>query len=163
MRDVSIAKLSPSRQPHESRPLRADAVRNRALILESARAVFAERGLDASLDDIARRAGVGVGTLYRRFADRDELIEAIFEERIQEQLTRIRTAIEIPDAWEALVGFLWTTCGELATDRGMRQFFLGAARGQACMTRGRQLLYPLTAELVERGLARLPSTPDPRA
>jgi len=64
------------------RPLRADAERNRLRILDAAQRVFAVRGLQASLDDVAREAGVGVGTVYRRFADKDELVEALFSSRI---------------------------------------------------------------------------------
>ena len=61
------------------RPLRKDAERNRRRILDAAREVFAERGLDAGLDHIARHAGLGVGTVYRRFPDKERLIEALFE------------------------------------------------------------------------------------
>src|ERR687893_559304 len=64
------------------RPLRADAERNRQRILAAASTVFAERGLDVSLDDIAGAAGVGVGTVYRRFPDKDALIDALFEDKI---------------------------------------------------------------------------------
>ena len=67
-----------------SRPLRKDAVRNRALLVAAAREVFAERGLDASLDDVAHRAGLGVGTAYRHFANKYELARAIFGEAIDE-------------------------------------------------------------------------------
>ena len=66
----------------DSRPLRKDAARNRALLLDAAREVFAERGLEASLDDIARHAGLGVGTAYRHFSNKYELAQAIFAEAI---------------------------------------------------------------------------------
>jgi AcrR family transcriptional regulator len=61
------------------KPLRRDAARNRELILQTAAAVFAEQGLDAGYDEIARRAGIGVGTVYRRFPERAELVQALFE------------------------------------------------------------------------------------
>ena len=64
------------------RPLRADAERNRRRILAAAAEVFADRGLDVSLDDIAAAAGVGVGTVYRRFPNKDSLIDALFEEKM---------------------------------------------------------------------------------
>lgn len=60
------------------RPLRADAARNRQLIIDAARELFAEEGIDVTLDDVARRAGVGVGTVYRRFASKEELIDGVF-------------------------------------------------------------------------------------
>jgi AcrR family transcriptional regulator len=63
-------------------PLRADAARNRERILEAAEAVFVERGADASLEEVAKRAGVGIGTLYRRFATRDELLAALSDARL---------------------------------------------------------------------------------
>ena len=68
--------------PNE-RPLRRDAERNRQRILDAARVVFAERGLRGSHDDIAREAGVGVGTVYRRFPDKEQLIDALFEEQLR--------------------------------------------------------------------------------
>ena len=68
--------------PGPSRPLRADAEANRQRILGAATAVFSERGLAVPMEEIAAAAGVGVGTLYRRFPDRHHLIEALFEERL---------------------------------------------------------------------------------
>ena len=68
----------------EPRQLRADAERNRLRIIEAARDLFAERGLEVSMDEVAERAGVGVGTVYRRFANRDDLITAIFAEHLKE-------------------------------------------------------------------------------
>ena len=69
--------------PISDRPLRRDAERNRQRILEAARDAFAEEGLSVTLDEIARRAGVGVGTVYRRFPDKEQLIEALFEDQMQ--------------------------------------------------------------------------------
>ena len=66
----------------KDRPLRADAERNRRRILEAAAEEFAERGLGVTMDSIAARAGVGVGTVYRRFPDKAELLEALFEEKL---------------------------------------------------------------------------------
>lgn len=63
-------------------PLRADAARNRARILEAAEAVFVERGADASLEEVAKRANVGIGTLYRRFPTREDLLAAVSDERL---------------------------------------------------------------------------------
>ena len=96
---------SPS-SPASERPLRRDAERNRLRILQAAREVFADRGLDASLDQIAAHAGVGVGTVYRRFADKDALIDALFEERIDEVTAAGQRALSASDPWEGLVGFL---------------------------------------------------------
>jgi AcrR family transcriptional regulator len=88
-------------------PLRADARRNRDQIIAAARTIFAEQGPDVPMEEIARAAGVGVGTLYRRFPDRDALIGAVARDNFGRVLTEARAAIaEEPTAWEALVRFL---------------------------------------------------------
>ena len=88
-------------------PLRADARRNRDQIIAAARTIFAEQGPDVPMEEIARAAGVGVGTLYRRFPDRDALIGAVARDNFGRVLTEARAALaEEPTAWEALVRFL---------------------------------------------------------
>jgi AcrR family transcriptional regulator len=85
-------------------PLRADARRNRDQILVAAREIFAERGADVPMEEIARRASVGVGTLYRRFADREALIRAVFFEGFQTVAEEVHAAVtEEPTAWAALM------------------------------------------------------------
>src|ERR1700760_870890 len=84
------------------RPLRRDAERNRQRILEVAREAFAEDGLAVTLDEIARRAGLGVGTVYRRFPDKEQLIDALFEDRLAEILATANASLEIVDPWEGL-------------------------------------------------------------
>jgi AcrR family transcriptional regulator len=86
------------------RALRSDAKRNRDQLLAAAREVFTERGAEASLEEIARRAGVGVGTLYRHFPTRQTLVEAVYVEEVE---ALCRSAVDHPDAssWDALV--LW--------------------------------------------------------
>jgi AcrR family transcriptional regulator len=87
--------------------LRADARRNRDQIIATARSMFARGGLDVPMEEIARGAGVGVGTLYRRFTDRDALIRAVLEDNLTRLLTEIRAAAaEEPTAWQALVRLL---------------------------------------------------------
>ena len=71
------------------RPLRADAARNRTLILDAARAAFADGGLDVGVEEIARRAGVGKGTLYRRFPTKEALVRAIFDDILEDFMTTI--------------------------------------------------------------------------
>src|SRR4051812_30038144 len=78
----------------EPAPLRADAERNRQRILDAAREVFADRGLDVTLDEIARHAGVGVGTAYRRFPNKEALVEALMVERIGELEQLARECLE---------------------------------------------------------------------
>lgn len=130
------------------RPLRSDAQRNRLRILSAAREVFARRGLDASLDEIADAAGVGVGTVYRRFPDKDALIDALFEERIGEITAAARRASESSDPWEALVWFLREACALQARDRGLKQALF--TRGRERVEQARETILPLVTELVAR-------------
>ena len=88
------------------RARRADAVRNRARIREVAEEVFAEQGVGAPVDEIARRAGVGVGTLYRHYPTKEQLIEAILMERFEQMLAHAREFTQAPDPTEAFFDFL---------------------------------------------------------
>ncbi|MFW0797693.1 helix-turn-helix domain-containing protein [Gordonia sp. CPCC 205515] len=99
--------------------LRADAERNRLRILEAARELFAERGLDVTLDDVASHAGVGVGTVYRRFANRDELIVGVLTEHLARVAEAARGALDSPDPWQAVVDLLTLMASSMATDRGL--------------------------------------------
>jgi len=141
--------MSQSAPPSE-RPLRRDAERNRRRILEAARVVFADRGLSGSHDEIAREAGVGVGTVYRRFPDKEQLIDALFEERIQEIADVARAATVQPDPWEALVGFLMRTQELQSQDRGLKELVLGGSRGAERALAARSLIAPLAAQVLQR-------------
>jgi AcrR family transcriptional regulator len=83
--------------------LRADAARNRAKVLDAARAAFAEHGTDAQMEDIARRAGVGVGTVYRHFPTKQALAEALVEERFERTIAYATELLDEPDPWRAIV------------------------------------------------------------
>jgi AcrR family transcriptional regulator len=103
----------------EAEHLRADAERNRQALLSAARKVMSEQGLDAPLDEIARRAGVGNATLYRRFPTRADLIVAVCEERMAEHVHAVEEALAEPDSWEALRHYI-TAAGALqARDRAI--------------------------------------------
>jgi AcrR family transcriptional regulator len=132
------------------RPLRADAARNRARLLAAAKAVFAERGLDATMDEVARRAGVGVGTAYRRFRNRDDLIAALFEERLQEFMAALDDALADTDAWRGLSGFLERSMEMQAEDRGFKELLLQSVDGRERISRFRAHIRPLVTELVRR-------------
>src|SRR5215207_8786647 len=85
--------------------LRADAERNRQRLVESARDLFADRGLDVTLDDIARHAGVGIATAYRRFPNKDAIVEELMAGRIRELEAIARECLEEPDPWLGLARF----------------------------------------------------------
>ncbi|QIS10652.1 TetR family transcriptional regulator [Nocardia arthritidis] len=120
-----------------SKPLRADAARNRDRLLAAATAVFAERGLDAPLEHIARRAGVSIGTLYAHFPSREAFFAAIFPERLA-ALDRIgAAALAQPDPWTGFVQFLTDLFALQAEDRGLndalaQRFPDGVDIGEAC-------------------------------
>jgi AcrR family transcriptional regulator len=135
------------------RPLRRDAERNRQRILEAAREVFAKRGLDATMDDIADHAGVGVGTVYRRFPDKELLIDALFEERIGELAAIAEQALAEQDAWEGLVMFLEQGLAQQAADRGLKELVLGSHHGRERVAQARARMKPLVDQLVERAKA----------
>src|SRR3954470_5976153 len=89
-----------------ARTLRRDAAVNRERLLAAAGELFAERGLNVTLNDIARHAGVGVGTAYRRFPNKDAVVAALFEQRMQAVADVAAEALDDPDAWNGLLTFL---------------------------------------------------------
>src|SRR6059036_2995127 len=110
-------------------PLRRDAERNRQRILEAARELFAERGLGVTLNDMAHHAGVGVGTVYRRFPDKARLIDELFEQRLEEFVELMQAALDDPDPWQGFAAFLERALELQAADRGLRELILGAPGG----------------------------------
>jgi AcrR family transcriptional regulator len=107
--------------PHR---LRADAERNRAALVAAAREIFGEQGLDASLDEIARRAGVGNATLYRRFPTRRDLIAEVFAGQMSAYVDLAEVALHHPDPWAAFVGYLTRLFELQATDRGLSELLV---------------------------------------
>jgi len=101
------------------RPRRADARRNDEQLLDAARVVFAERGADASLDDIARRAGVGIGTLYRHFPTRQALLEAVFGDRVEALCAEAHDLLAAPSPGGALATWLRAVVGHITLYRGL--------------------------------------------
>ncbi|MFK0222725.1 TetR/AcrR family transcriptional regulator [Streptomyces vinaceus] len=110
-------------------PVRRDALRNRELLLAAAREAFATQGLEAPLDDIARRAGVGNATLYRHFPTRAALIDAVFRDSLRGTVDAGEEARGAADAWTALGGYLEAVFTVLATDRGANDLMTTAIEG----------------------------------
>jgi AcrR family transcriptional regulator len=137
--------------------LRRDAARNRAALIAAGREVFAEQGPDASLEEIARRAGVGIGTLYRHFPTRDALIEVIFDEHIGEVVAAAEAAADDEDPWNGLVGFLERVLDLQARNLPLRGVFLRHPGGHGVDERRRRiglLLEQLVAQAREQGTVR---------
>jgi AcrR family transcriptional regulator len=107
---------TPDRQPDAG--LRADAERNRDRILAAARRLFATEGLGVSMASVAREAGVGKATLGRRFATREELINAVFADRMDAYAGAVAEALADPDPWHGFIGYIHAVCAMQAADRG---------------------------------------------
>jgi AcrR family transcriptional regulator len=107
------------------KPLRADAARNRARVLQVAYETFAADGLSVPIDEIARRAGVGAGTIYRHFPTKDALFQAIVADRVARIVDTARTLLAAEDAGQALVTFLRAMVVEGATDQGLADALAG--------------------------------------
>jgi AcrR family transcriptional regulator len=134
----------PARKP------RADAQRNRERLLAVAKTAFADEGADVSLDEIARRAGVGIGTLYRHFPTREALVEAIFAERVGEFLALAEAGLAEPDAWAGLVGFLEATLELQRSDRVLKEIFLRYPPGEGRLAETRAQMRAQFDELIGR-------------
>ncbi|MGO8942012.1 MAG: TetR/AcrR family transcriptional regulator [Mycobacterium sp.] len=130
--------------------LRRDAQRNRHRVMDAAREVFGERGLSVSMADVAERARVGVGTVYRRFGSKDELIAALFDTQIDDVAELADQALRADDPWAGLSRFFLGVNQTLAASRGLRELVLGQAgipvRQESVFTR----LHPRISKLVAR-------------
>ena len=131
--------------------LRSDARRNHERLVASARELFASRGVDVSVEEITHHAGLGMGTLYRHFATKEELIDAVLEEAFAELVRLAEHAAAEADAWVGFTGFLEGALSLHARNRGVRDILAtrehGAHRAHAMRARIR----PLLRRLVERG------------
>jgi AcrR family transcriptional regulator len=134
----------------QERPLRADAERNRRRLLDAARTLFATRGLEVSMDDIAREAGVGVGTAYRRFRSREEIVDALFDELLNEMESRADAASANPDAWDALVSFFLGSMKAQAKDRGFKELVHSSATGREKVAGMRERVMPIIERIINR-------------
>lgn len=132
------------------RPLRKDAERNRRRILTAAREVFAARGLGATLDDVAQHAGLGVGTVYRRFADKASLVDALFHDRIDDLVALAEDALAEPDSWRGFTGFMERSSQLLSDDIGLRDVVLGSTAGGKSVTSAQERLDPVLLRLLRR-------------
>ncbi len=129
--------------------MRRDAERNRERLVTAAREVFAERGLDAPLDQIARRAGVSIGTLYNRFPTRTDLVDAVFADRVAAVSRIAEEALAMTDPWTGFVHFVERICQLQAADRGFND--LAARRiPPAAPTEAHRHGYELMTKIITR-------------
>lgn len=132
-----------------AKTMRRDAARNRDRLLHEAAGVFTEHGLTGSLEEIARRAGVSIGTLYNHFPTRDALIDALLPPRLAAVDEFAAQAAAEPDAWAAFTGFVENLLAQLTVDRGLLEAFTGDHPAAARVT-----------EACKRGMAHLATVLD---
>jgi len=138
----------------KQRPLRADARRNREKVVAAAAAAFAEAGLDAQVEDIARRAGVGVGTLYRHFPTKDALVAALAEAHFERLADTIEAALEDDaDGWEAFTATIWRIAETVAADVAWCEIVGGHPTAVQTASRGQHRLAAATSTLLARAQA----------
>jgi AcrR family transcriptional regulator len=130
--------------------LRRDAEANRRRILAAAADAFAEHGLEVPVDEIARRAGVGMGTLYRRFPTKAALVEAIFEEHLDRLAALAEDGLRDDDPWRGFAGFLERTVALQAENRGFAAIVAVHLRDEQLLGAARKRLTPLVEELIRR-------------
>ncbi|WP_194814988.1 TetR/AcrR family transcriptional regulator [Nocardia sp. XZ_19_385] len=136
--------------PAPPRRLRADAARNQQRILAAAADLFAEHGLEITLDDVAERAGVGVGTVYRRFANKKELIAEVFAQKIDEFAVAAEDAARHEDPWLGMVQFFEYACTHLATNRGFSDVLLELEDDLERFTQVRDRIKPTVGFIIDR-------------
>jgi AcrR family transcriptional regulator len=143
------------------KPLRADARRNREKVLAAARAVFSEQGVDAQMDDVARRADVGVGTVYRHFPTKDALLNALTDELFDVIAAHARELLGHDDPWEAFQDALWFGAEKTAGDRAFAEI-LAEQRRVKLRDRcpGQEDLTITVGELMRRCIAAGKMRPD---
>jgi AcrR family transcriptional regulator len=129
-----------------ARPLRADARRNRERVIKAARAVFAEQGREAQVDDVARRAKVGVGTVYRHFPTKEALLEALVRDRFAQLAEWALEALEEEDAWAAFERVVWRGAELHAGDRALAE---ATADAKACIADQASMESGLATSLAE--------------
>ena len=114
-----VTEKVPTKSPSLEPVLRADARRNREAVIGAAKKLFADQGLDAQMPDVAKAAKVGVGTVYRHFPTKDDLIAALAVERFERLAEKAREGIEAEDPWQGLCDFIRFSAQIQADDRGL--------------------------------------------
>ncbi|MFE0172600.1 TetR/AcrR family transcriptional regulator [Streptomyces sp. NPDC059002] len=149
-----------ARAPQESaRAMRADARRNYERLLAEARTAFAEHGTGASLEDVARRAGVGIGTLYRHFPNRHALMSAVWEDAVSDLLARSHALLDDPQPCSALVAWLRAIVTHAGEYRGLSSALMSASHDDSsalarCSKPMREAGSTLLARAQEAGAVR---------
>ena len=148
----------------EPKTLRRDARRNRERLVASARELFSTHGVDVSVEEITRHAGLGMGTLYRHFPTKEELIDAVLEDAFAELIDLAEEAAAEDDAWAGLIRFLEQALARNAANRGLKDVLAtgrhGRERAEAMRARIRPLLRRTITRAKEQGSLRADFAPE---
>ncbi len=162
--DLRYPRLMARSAIQAERSLRADAERNRERIIEAAQALFAEQGIDVTMEEIARRAGVGAATLYRRYPTRADLVAAAFEEKMWRFADGARRALDDPDPWHGFCRYVTSLCAMQSTDRGFSEVltmtFPAVARFEAARAQAFEDFSELARRAKEAGSLREDFVPE---
>jgi AcrR family transcriptional regulator len=141
------------REDTRAQPLRSDAERNRARIIAAARTVFGRDGLDASMASVAREAGVGIATLFRRFPAKEDLVAAVFADRMDAYAAAVAVALDDPDPWHGLAGIIETVCAMQAADYGFADVLTMTFPTAKALEDRRDEVYDAVVLLIDRAKA----------
>ena len=143
----------PARGRDAQHPLRRDAERNRDRILAVARHAYATEGINVSMADLARRAGIGIATLFRRFPTREDLIAAVFAETMDAYVDAVTTALADPDPWHGFTEFVEAVCAMQAANRGFADVLTLTFPTAKALESQRAQAYRAFTELIARAQA----------
>src|SRR5438094_1405887 len=129
---------------------RSDARRNRERPVSAARELFASAGVDVSVREVARHAGVGVGTLYRHFPAREDLVDAVLQDAFDELVASAEAALAEQDPWTGFTRFIEEALVSHARNRGLKDVFETQTRGRERAAEMRRRIRPLLTRLVAR-------------
>ncbi|ACU38447.1 TetR/AcrR family transcriptional regulator [Actinosynnema pretiosum subsp. pretiosum] len=144
----------------QDRPLRRDAQLNRDRIVSAAGEVFARRGLAGTFHNVADEAGVGLGTVYRRFPTKEQLVEAVYRQHLAGLVATAEAALRAPTGWDGLVDVLTTAARLHASDQGLRDVALARGHRPEAFREFGDRMEPLLRDLVERARTEGSLRPD---
>ncbi|GAA4625104.1 TetR/AcrR family transcriptional regulator [Actinoallomurus vinaceus] len=136
-----------------AQPLRSDAERNRARIIAAARTTFGRDGLNASMASVAREAGVGIATLFRHFPAKEELVAAVFSDRMDAYADAVAVALADPDPWHGFTGYIETACAMQAADYGFADVLTMTFPTAKALEKRRDEAYEAMVRLIDRAKA----------
>lgn len=146
--------------PSAGRPLRQDAARNRQLLVLAARDVFHRKGLESPLEEIAKQAGVSIGTLYNRFPSRGELVDAALGPVAERSVQIAERALHADDPWEGFADYLRGMCELIAAERGYTDVYRARISDTPVIDASRERMGVLKAEIMDRAKAAGSLRPD---